>query len=161
MEATIFLWLTALVLVLLGLAGFVLPGLPGPPLLLAGLIAGAWAENFAYVGGGTIAVLAVMAALAYAVDFIASALGAKHFGSSRRAAIGAIIGLFVGLFFGLPGIILGPFIGAMLGELSARRDLGAAGRAGVGATLGLVVGTAVKFAIAASMLGIFVLARFI
>lgn len=161
METELLLWLLSLVLVLLGLAGFVLPGLPGPPLLLAGLVVAAWAEDFAFVGGGTIALLAFLAVLAYAVDFIASALGAKHFGASKRAVIGSLVGLLVGLFFGLPGIIIGPFIGAMLGELSVRRDIEAAGRAGVGATLGLVVGTAVKFAIAGSMVGIFLLARFI
>lgn len=161
MAPTILLWILAVLLIVTGMAGFLLPGLPGPPLLFAGLVVAAWAEHFAHVGGGTIAVLAVLAVLAYAVDFIASALGAKRFGASRRAVFGAAIGLFVGFFFGLPGIILGPFIGAVLGELTVRRDIEAAGRAGVGATIGLVLGTAAKFAIAFTMIGIFVLARFL
>ena len=161
MELTVFLWFLAFVLVVSGLTGLVVPGLPGPPLLLGGLVAAAWAEDFAYVGTGTIAVLTFLAAVAFAIDFIASALGAKHFGASKRAIIGAMLGLFVGLFFGLPGILLGPFLGAVLGELSALRDLQAAGRAGVGAWLGLVVGAVAKFAIAFSMIGIFVLVRFL
>jgi uncharacterized protein YqgC (DUF456 family) len=161
MDATILFWILALVLVVAGLAGLVLPGLPGPPLVVAGLVVAAWAEDFAYVGWGTIIVLILLALLAYGVDFVASALGAKRFGASKRAIVGAALGVLVGLFFGLPGILIGPFAGAVLGELSARRDLRAAGRAGVGAWLGMVLGAAAKFAIAFSMLGIFALARFL
>jgi uncharacterized protein YqgC (DUF456 family) len=161
MDASVFLWLLALVLVFAGLGGLVLPALPGTPLVLAGLIVAAWAEEFTYVGWGTIGVLALLAVLAYAVDLLASALGAKRFGASKRAIFGAALGVLVGVFFGLPGILIGPFVGAVLGELSARRDLQAAGRAGVGAWLGLVVGTAAKFAIAFSMLGLFALVRFL
>jgi uncharacterized protein YqgC (DUF456 family) len=161
MDATILFWILALVLVVAGLAGLVLPGLPGPPLVVAGLVVAAWTEDFAYVGWGTIIVLMLLALLAYGVDFVASALGAKRFGASKRAIVGAALGVLVGLFFGLPGILIGPFAGAVLGELSARRDLRAAGRAGLGAWLGMVLGAAAKFAIAFSMLGIFALARFL
>ena len=160
MDATVFFWILAFVLVVAGLAGLVLPGLPGPPLMLAGLVLAAWAEDFAFVGWGTIIVLTLLALLAYGVDFLASALGAKRFGASKRAIVGAALGVLVGLFFGLLGILIGPFVGAVLGELSARRDVRAAGRAGVGAWLGMVLGAAAKFAIAFSMLGIFALARF-
>ena len=161
MDLTAPLLILAILLVLTGLAGLVIPGLPGSPLLLGGLVVAAWAEDFVYVGGGTIAVLTFLAALAFAVDFIAGALGVKRFGASKRAALGAVIGLLIGLFFGLPGILLGPFLGAMIGEFTARRDLEAAGRAGVGAWLGLIVGAVAKFAIALSMIGIFVLVRFL
>jgi uncharacterized protein YqgC (DUF456 family) len=159
MVVMILLWILAFVLVAAGLAGLVLPGLPGSPLLLAGLIVAAWAEHFAYVGWPTIIILTLLALLAYGVDFLASALGAKRFGASKRAVVGAALGMLVGLLFGLPGILIGPFAGAVLGELSARRDVRAAGRAGLGAWLGMVLGTAAKFAIAFSMLGIFALAR--
>jgi uncharacterized protein YqgC (DUF456 family) len=138
----------------------ILPALPGAPLLFAGLLLAAWVEDFSYVGGGTLAVLGVLALLTYAVDFAASALGAKRFGASKRAVAGAAIGALVGIFFGLPGILLGPFVGAMLGELSDRRGPRDAARAGVGATLGLALGAAAKLALAFSMLGIFALARF-
>ena len=162
MDTTILLWLLATVLVLAGLLGLLLPVLPGPPLLFGGLFVAAWAEDFAYVGAGTLTLLAAMALLTYAVDFAATALGAKRFGASKRAVIGAAVGAFVGLlFFNIPGILLGPFIGAVIGELTAQRTLGEAGRAGVGATLGLVFGVAVKLALAFSMLGLFAWARFV
>jgi uncharacterized protein YqgC (DUF456 family) len=159
MDTTILLWLLAAVLVLAGLAGLLLPALPGPPLLFAGLLVAAWAEDFAYVGAGTLTVLAVLALLTYPIDFAAAALGAKRFGASRRAVVGAALGALVGIFFGLPGILLGPFIGAVIGELTAQRGLGEAGRAGLGATIGLVLGAAGKLALAFSMLGLFAMAR--
>jgi uncharacterized protein YqgC (DUF456 family) len=159
MDTTILLWLLAAVMVLAGLIGLLLPVLPGPPLLFGGLLVAAWAEDFAYVGAGTLTLLAVLALLSYAVDFVATALGAKRFGASKRAVVGAALGAVVGLFFGLPGILLGPFIGAVIGELTAQRGLGEAGRAGMGATIGLVLGVAGKLALAFSMLGVFLAAR--
>jgi uncharacterized protein YqgC (DUF456 family) len=158
-DATLLLWLLAAILVLAGLVGLLLPVIPGVPLVFAGLLVAAWAEDFAYVGTGTLALLAVLVVLAYIVDFAATALGAKRFGASRRAVVGAALGAVVGIFFGLPGILLGPFIGAVIGELSAQRGLRDAGRAGLGATLGLVLGVAAKLALAFSMLGVFATAR--
>ncbi len=160
METVILLWVLGVVLIIVGIAGMLLPALPGPPLLFAGFVLAAWAEGFEYVGYGTLGILAVMTVLAYVVDFISGALGAKHFGASPKAAIGAAIGAVVGIFFGLPGVLLGPFVGAMLGELTEQDDLHAAGRAGIGATVGLLLGTAAKMALAFAMVGIFLVARF-
>lgn len=160
MDATWLLWAISAVLVIVGLAGLALPAIPGAPLIFAGLLLAAWAEQFAYVGWGTLTLLGVLALLTYAVDFIAGAFGASKFGASTRSIAGAAIGAVVGIFFGLPGILLGPFIGAVLGELSARRTFAQAGRAGIGATIGLILGTAAKFALAFSMLGVFAVARF-
>jgi len=157
---TVLLWISAAFLVLVGIAGIVLPGLPGAAVLFAGLVMAAWIEDFAFAGIGTLVILAVLAFLTYVVDFVAGILGAKHFGASRRAMAGAMLGAILGIFFGLPGLLLGPFIGAAIGELSAQRSLKAAGRAGVGATLGLVLGVAAKLALALSMLAIFAAARF-
>ncbi len=154
-----FLWSLAVLLVLSGLAGMILPALPGSPVLFAGLLCAAWAEDFAYVGWRTLTLLAVMAVLAVIADFVAGAFGARHYGSSSRAMIGAAIGAVVGLFFGLPGLLLGPFLGAMAGELTARSDLRAAGRAGIGAVIGLAVGTAAKMALAVGMIGLFLAVR--
>jgi len=157
---TILLWLLALVLAAVGIAGLVLPGLPGAPILFAGLFAGAATDGFASVGTWTLVALGAMAALTYAVDFGAAALGAKRFGASRRAVIGAALGMLAGLFLGLVGVLVGPFVGAVLGELSNRRSLPEAGRAGLGATLGLAIGAAAKLALAFSMLGLFAAVRF-
>lgn len=161
MEGVIAYLIGATLLVGLGLVGLVLPGLPGAPLILLGLILGAWAENFTYIGLWTIVVLTVLAGLTYAVDFWATIFGAKKFGASKRAIIGALIGVLAGLFLGLPGVIFGPFIGAVIGELSARRDLQQATRAGIGATIGLVIGAALKIAMAFAMIGIFAVVRFL
>ena len=156
----VLIWLLAAILVAVGLAGLALPAIPGSPLLFAGLLTAAWADDFAYVGVGTLAIVAVLALLTYAVDFAAAALGAKHFGASRRAIVGAVLGALGGVFFGLIGVVVGPFVGAVVGELSVRRDLGGAGRAGVGATLGLAIGVAAKLALGLSMIGVFAVARF-
>ena len=158
---TLLLWVLAVVLVAVGLAGIVLPALPGTILIFAGLLLAAWADGFARVGTGTLVLLGVIAAASYAVDFVAAALGAKHLGASPRAMTGAALGTLLGLFLGLPGLILGPFVGAVLGELSVHRDLGRAGRAGVAAWIGFAIGTAVKVALAFSMVAIFLAAMFL
>ena len=159
MLTTIALWALAALLVIVGIACLLLPALPGAPLLFAGLFVAAWIEDFAYVGPWTLVLLAVLALLTYVVDLGAGALGAKGFGATRYAMVGAFVGAVVGIFFGLPGILLGPFVGAVVGELLANRSLGEASAAGVGATIGLVLGVAAKMALAFSMLGIFVLMR--
>ncbi len=155
----ILLWLLAALLIVAGFAGLILPMLPGIPLVFAGLVLLAWAEDFAYVGGLTLALLGVLALLSYGIDLLASALGAKRFGASPRAVAGAAIGAFVGIFFGLPGILLGPFVGAVIGEFSGRTTLRAATHAGIGATLGLLFGALLKIALAFTLVGVFVVDR--
>jgi len=159
MGVDILVWVMAVVLIGIGLGGLVLPALPGPPILFAGLVTAAWAEDFAYVGWGTLSVLGGMAVLMYLLDFAATAFGVERFGASGRAIVGATLGGVVGLFLGLPGVVVGPFLGAVVGELTVRGNLQAAGRAGVGATLGLALGIAAKMALAISMLGIFLVVR--
>ncbi len=161
MDMTVVIWIIATLLVLVGMAGLVLPALPGAPLLFAGLAAAAWAEDFAYVAAGTLVVLGLFTALIIAVDFIAGALGAKYFGASPRAITGALLGGVVGLLFGFPGVLLGPLVGAVIGELSVRRDLNAATRAGFGASLGLLIAAVAKIALAFTMIGVFVVVRFV
>ena len=153
------LWFIAALLMMVGFAGLILPAVPGIPLVFAGLVLLAWAENFVYVGWGTLTLLGVLALLGYAVDWLAAALGAKRFGASPRAVAGAALGALAGLFFGLPGILLGPFVGAVVGELSRQASAGAATRAGLGATLGLLFGALMKIGLAFTMLGVFVLDR--
>ena len=161
MYLEILLWTVAIILVLGGMAGLLFPVLPGAPILFSGLFLAAWAEGFEHVGTGTLIVLGIMALLMYVLDFLAGAFGAKRFGASNRAIIGATLGAILGIFFGIPGILIGPFIGAVLGELTARSDLKTAGRAGVGATVGLALGVAAKLALAFAMVGTFVVMRFL
>ena len=157
---SIILTVLGAILALIGLAGMLLPIIPGAPILFAGLLLAAWADQFAYVGTGTLVLLGGLAVLTYLVDLLAGSFGVKRFGASPRAMIGAAAGTLLGLFFGLFGVIVGPFIGASIGELTSSRNLGTAGRAGIGATLGLALGAAAKLALAFTMLGIFAVARF-
>lgn len=159
MEAII--WLVALLLVISGLAGLVLPILPGPLFLFGGLWIAAWAEDYTFVGVGTLITLAALATLASLADFVSGAFGARRSGASTRSVWGATWGAVIGIFFGLPGLLLGPFVGAVIGEMSVRRDLPAAGRAGWGTTIGVVLGIAAKLALGFAMLGLFLLVRFI
>jgi len=156
MDWTILWWLLAGLLIAAGLAGTVIPALPGVPVVFAGLVVGAWIGHFEAVGWGTLGIFALLTVLAQVLDFLASAFGAHYAGAGVRAFWGATIGAVVGIFFGIPGMLLGPFIGAVVGEISAGRGLRQSGRAGVGAWLGMVFATAVKLAIAFLMVGIFI-----
>lgn len=152
------LWVLAGVLVLLGIAGTALPALPGAPLVFAGLLLGAWIDRFQKVGWLPLSVIAVLVLLAFAVDAAATALGAKRAGASTRALLGAGIGTLVGLLFGLPGLLLGPFVGAVAGELWARRDWQQAGRVGAATWVGLLCGTLAKLGLVFTMVAVFVTA---
>ena len=160
MDASLLLWVLAAALIFVGIAGLALPALPGAPLLFAGLVVAAWAEDFQYVGTGGIIALGLLAMLTYAADIIAGAFGAKKFGASNKAMVGAGIGAIIGIFFGLPGIILGPFCGAVVGELMEQKQMRAAGMSGIGATLGLLLGAIAKLVLACVMLALFALLRF-
>ncbi len=146
------------ILILVGMAGAVVPILPGVPLVFGGMLLAAWADHFQHIGAFTLIVLGVLAALALLVDFLSGVLGAKRVGASARALWGASIGMLVGFFFGLPGLLLGPFIGAVAGELSDGGKLQHATRVGVGTWIGLLFGTLAKLALCFTMLGVFALA---
>jgi hypothetical protein len=146
-------------LVLVGLAGTVVPILPGVPLVFAGLFMAAWADQFQHVGAVTLTILGVLTVISVVADFVASALGAKRLGASPRAVVGATIGALVGILFGLPGLVFGPFVGAVVGELSANRALVQAGKAGLGTWIGLLLGSVVKLTLSFLMLGIFLTAH--
>ena len=152
------LWIVSLSLILVGMAGTVLPALPGTPLIYAGLLLAAWGDGFAYVSGWTMAFLGLLTGLALIVDLVSGSIGAKKTGASREAVIGAAVGAVLGLFFGVVGVFIGPFIGAVFGEYLVRRDLGRAGVVGVGAWIGFVLGIAAKLMLAFAMVGIFILA---
>jgi len=158
-DHSLILWILGAVLTFTGLAGLLLPLVPGAPVLFLGLLCGAWAEDFHYIGVWTLLALAVMAVLTYVVEFAASALGVKKYGGSRRAMGGAVLGGLIGMFLGIPGILLGPFVGAVIGELSLQRSLDQASRAGFGTVIGLAFGVAGKLALGISMIGLFLLVR--
>jgi len=145
-------------LIIAGIAGAILPAIPGVPLVFAGMLLAAWADHFQHLGVFTLSLLGVLGLLALLVDFVAGMLGAKRVGASTRALWGATLGTFAGLFFGIPGLLLGPFVGAVIGELSAGSAMHKATSVGVGTWLGLLFGTLAKLALCFTMLGIFLFA---
>ncbi|MBU1848127.1 MAG: DUF456 domain-containing protein [Gammaproteobacteria bacterium] len=155
MSATdISLWICAVLLVLVGLGGVVLPALPGIPMIFGGLLLIAWIDDFSRIGGVTLGVLAALTVLAWFIDFAASIVGAKRVGASTLALVGAAIGTVVGLFAGLLGLLFAPLAGAAIGEYIARRDARQAARVGVATWIGMLLAAVAKVAIAFMMLGI-------
>ena len=161
MQVEIWIWLLAVVLVLVGIAGAVLPALPGVPLVFAGLLAAAWADDFERVGVVALVVLGLLTVLSFVVDFLATVLGAQRVGATKLALLGAALGTVLGLFFGLPGLILGPFAGAVIGELVSHGRVQQATRAGLATWVGLLFGTLAKLALAFTMMGVFAAAYFL
>jgi uncharacterized protein len=152
----ILLWGVAVLLILVGVAGTVLPALPGTALVLAGIVLGAWIDDFSRVGVGSLLIIGVLALMAWGFDYVAGLLGARRAGASRQALWGAAIGTVVGIFMGLVGVLFMPLVGAAVGEYLARRDQGQALRVGVATWLGIMAGLLAKVVIAFMMIGIFV-----
>ncbi len=149
-------WILAVVLIVVGVAGTVLPGLPGMPLIFAGAWVAAAIGGYAQIGTATLVVLGVLAAIGIAVDWVASALGAQRAGATRAGLIGAAVGTLAGLFTGLWGLIFMPLVGAAVGEFIGHRDLLRAGKVGVATWIGMLAGAVIKVAIAFTMVGILV-----
>jgi uncharacterized protein YqgC (DUF456 family) len=148
-------WVLAIALILIGIIGAFVPGIPGVAVVFGGMLLAAWIDHFQRIGWVTLTVLGVLTALSFVVDIVGGLIGAKRVGASRLALVGGAVGAVVGLFFGFIGILIAPFIGAMLGELFARRRIAQAARVGVGTWIGLAVGTLAKVALLFAMLAVF------
>ena len=151
-------WLAAATLIVVGLIGTVLPALPGTLFVLGGIVLGAWIDDFTRVGTTTVAVISVLAVLAWALDYAAGLLGARRVGASREALIGAALGTVAGLLMGLVGVLFMPLVGAAAGEYIARRDQVNALKVGAATWLGIIVGLVAKVVISFVMIGIFLVA---
>lgn len=152
------LWSLAALLILVGLAGTVLPALPGMPLIFIGAWIAAAIDDYTRIGSATLVVLGVLAVIGLATDWVASALGAKRAGASRAGLIGAALGTVAGVVTGLWGIVFMPLVGAAVGEFIGHRDLLRAGKVGVATWLGMLAGTVIKIALAFAMVGVLVFA---
>lgn len=148
------LGLTLLVM-LLGLIGSILPALPGTPLVFLAAVGHRLYFGEASASNLVLAILGGLMTVSLVLDFVGTALGAKKFGATWRGALGAAIGGLIGLFFALPGIIIGPFLGAMLFEMLGDKEIKAAARAGLGAMIGLLLGAVGKFSVAVVMMILF------
>jgi uncharacterized protein YqgC (DUF456 family) len=155
------LYLLAAALILGGLAGAVLPMLPGIPMIFGGIWLAAAVDGYRHLGTGWLLAIGALGVLGVLVDFVAGAMGAKRIGASPRALWGATVGTVIGMFLGIPGLILGPFVGALLGELSAGTRVLRSAHVGAGTWIGLLAGTLVKLVISFLMVGLFGLAMLI
>ena len=160
MDYSFIFYLVGALLVLVGIAGIILPALPGVPLVFVGLLLAAWGDGFNRVGWLPLVVLGVLTVISIVVDVISTIAGAKKVGASRLALIGSAIGTVAGLFFMPIGLFVGPFIGALAGEYLHGRQLGQATKVGFGTWLGIVLGVALKLGLAITMVGVFALAWF-
>lgn len=151
-------WTLSIVLIVVGLAGTVLPALPGTLFVLGGIVLGAWIDDFTRVGWVSVTVVAVLAVLAWVLDYVAGLLGARKAGASRQAIIGAALGTVAGLFMGLVGVFFMPLVGAAIGEYIAQKDHARAAHVGVATWLGIMVGMIAKVVLAFMMIGVFVVA---
>ena len=158
MDTQILGWLAATLLIVAGIAGTVLPALPGTILVLAGIVLGAWLDDFTRVKPWVVAIIAVLALIAWATDYVATVMGAKKAGASTLAIVGAALGTIAGIFMGLVGVLFMPFVGAVIGEYIAQRNARQAAKVGLATWLGLLIGTVVKLVLAFMMIGIFVAA---
>lgn len=153
--------IVAMLLIVAGLVGTLLPVVPGAPLVFFGLWLIALSDHYQHVGWPTLTLLAAVVLVTVIVDFVASALGAKKVGASRQAVTGALLGSVIGVFFGIPGLLLGPFVGAVVGELMAQARVERATMVGVATWLGLLAGSIAKLALCLTMLLIFAFAWFV
>lgn len=133
---------------LIAVAGVILPLLPGVPLAALGALIAGWLTGFSRLGAGALALVAALALLSLALDYLAGMIGARRFGASRAGVAGSLIGGLVGLIFFPPlGFLLGALVGAVALELLSGRPLAAALRAGVGVFIGTLGGIVAKLLI--------------
>lgn len=135
----------AVILFVLGFLGTILPALPGPILVWAGMLVYGYFVNFENLPVLFYLLQALVVGLIYVVDYLSVVLGAKKYGGSRYAAWGAAAGTLVGLVtLGPLGVIVGPFAGAVLVELITGRTSQQAVKVGIGTIIGFLGGTFVK-----------------
>jgi len=156
-----FLWVVSAVLIVSGLAGTVLPLLPGTLLVWSGLLLGAWIDDFSRVSVGTVVFITFLSALAWALDFVAGLIGAKRAGASRLALVGAAVGTVIGLMMGLIGVLFMPLIGAAIGEFVAQKDQQRAAKVALATWLGMMLGMVAKVVISFVMVGVFMIALWV
>jgi uncharacterized protein YqgC (DUF456 family) len=145
----------AIVLMLVGIAGAVLPGIPGTPLILAGAVIYAFATNWSPIGLPQLAILAALMALAEIAGYLSVALGTRRAGGSRWAIVGAIVGALAGMAFAPVGLLVGPLVGAIAGEMLRTGQLRGSVTTGIGAAIGMMVGAVLQVALALMMVGLF------
>jgi uncharacterized protein YqgC (DUF456 family) len=145
----------AMIVMFIGLAGSILPGIPSTPVVMAAAVG--HKLYFGPMGPAwwVLLILGIITSLSLLMDYLTTVYGAKKMGATWRGAAGAVVGALIGIFFSLPGLILGPFLGAMAFEMAGGRDAKESSRAGVGAMIGLLAGAIGKVACCIAMMAVF------
>jgi len=102
---TVVLWVAAIALIAIGVAGTILPAIPGVTLVFLGMLLAAWIDDFARIPLWLVVIFAILTAVAWAIDYLAAAAGAKRAGASKLAVLGAMIGTVAGIFMGFVGLL--------------------------------------------------------
>jgi uncharacterized protein YqgC (DUF456 family) len=140
-----------ILLLLIGFAGCIIPGVPGPPIAYIGLLIQVFKTENPFTTKFLIIWALIMVGVSL-LDYVVPVIGTKKFGGSKRGIWGSIIGLFVGIFFFPPiGLIIGPFLGAFIGELTGGKETESALKAGFGSFIGFITGVALKLVVTGLM----------
>ena len=161
LSATIILvakWALVVILFVAGIAGTVLPALPGTLFIFLAFLLGAWIDNFQVIESTTVIIAGVICVVAQILDYIAGILGAKRAGASKEAIIGALIGTVAGVLSGFIGLLFFPLLGAFAGEYIAISDIRRAGNVGIATWLGMLIGAVAKLVLAFTTIGLFIFA---
>ncbi|WP_267222123.1 DUF456 domain-containing protein [Dyella silvae] len=152
------LYVLAALLIVGGLAGNILPALPGIPMIFGGIWLVAALDQYRHLGVWWLLIIGALGVIGVAMDFVSASLGAKRVGASKLAVSGTALGTLIGMFFGIPGLLIGPFAGALIGELLSGTSVLRSAHVGVATWLGLLFGTLVKLVLSFLMIGLFGLA---
>ena len=155
------IYAVAFLLILVGVAGTIIPALPGIPMIFAGAWLIAYMEDYLYFGWGTLIALGVLTVISIIIDWVSQTMGAQKAGATKLGLTGALLGTIIGIPFGLIGIFLFPAIGAFVGEMIGHRDMRKAGKVSWATWIGMIAGIAAKLAIAFMMIGIMCVMRFV
>jgi uncharacterized protein YqgC (DUF456 family) len=154
----IIFFILALIVMLVGIAGVILPVLPGLLLILGAAVVFAILTGFQYIGIKTLIVFAVLTAFSLAMDWVAAFLGVRRMGGSKAGMIGALVGMIAGMLIpgvGIFGFIIGAFAGAVIFELMIGKESRTALKAGLGSFIGFLFGGLLRFVVGIAMVGIF------
>ena len=151
----------AFLLLLVGVAGTIVPALPGIPMVFAGAWLIGYMEDYQYFGWGTLIALGVLTVISLIIDWVSQTMGAQKAGATKLGLSGAFLGTIIGIPFGLVGIFLFPVLGAFIGEMIGHRDMRKAGKVSWATWIGMIAGIAAKLAIAFIMIGIMCVMRFV
>ncbi|TCO73828.1 DUF456 domain-containing protein [Marinisporobacter balticus] len=147
-----------IVLMVIGLIGIFVPGLPGNGLIFLSTLGYGMVTKFDEISVNWIVFFGVLTVLSFVFDYVASIVGAKKFGATKAGIIGGFLGGIVGvLILSIPGLLIGQFVGTCIGELYYGKELELSMKSGFGTVVGYVLGVVMNITIGITMIGIFLL----